>query len=569
MTRLAILSLFCIYQLTSDAQSISRYSIIITEIMADPAPQVGLPNHEWVEIKNITTNTIDLKNFRIADAGSLGSMLPAYQLQPDSMVIVCSNSAITSLSVYGPAIGVSNFPSLNNDGDLVYLISPGNTIIHAVEFSSAWYGNELKKQGGWSLEMMDTDKPCIGTTNWRASTDLKGGTPGKINSVNSIVPDRDGPYVTHSYAPDANSIYITLNEPADSASAVNTSNYQVHPAILVSKAETEPYLFNQIKLTLSQPLQKGTIYKLTVKNLRDCLGTVMQPQEVKTGLAELPEPGDLAINEILFNPRPNGYDYVEILNRGSKILDASNLYLANRNSAGQPASIKQLSNSPFIIFPGDHIVITEDSNSLQVNYLVKNPGHVIQLNAMPSFPDDKGSVLLLNTQGTVIDAVNYHKDWHFKLIDNQQGVALERINPEAPAQQAANWQSAASTAGYGTPTYVNSQYLQSATPDLQIQIAPTLFSPDNDGHDDFLMVHYNVNEPSYTANITIFNIAGIPVKKLVRNGTMAYTGSWKWDGLNDNNQQLPVGQYIIFSELFNLKGKKKQFKHVVVLARRY
>ena len=32
--------------------------------------------------------------------------------------------------------------------------------------------------------------------------------------------------------------------------------------------------------------------------------------------------------------------------------------------------------------------------------------------------------------------------------------------------------------------------------------------------------------------------------------------------------KLPVGTYILYTELFNLQGKKEQHRHVIVLARR-
>jgi hypothetical protein len=38
--------------------------------------------------------------------------------------------------------------------------------------------------------------------------------------------------------------------------------------------------------------------------------------------------------------------------------------------------------------------------------------------------------------------------------------------------------------------------------------------------------------------------------------------------LREKNQPLVVGVYIVFTEVFNLKGKTKQFKLPVVLARR-
>ena len=76
------------------------------------------------------------------------------------------------------------------------------------------------------------------------------------------------------------------------------------------------------------------------------------------------QPGDGIINEILFNPRSNGYDYVEFYNKSNKIFDASKLYIANRNSSGVISSINSLSTTPFYIFPGDYIVVTEDADNL-------------------------------------------------------------------------------------------------------------------------------------------------------------------------------------------------------------
>jgi hypothetical protein len=38
--------------------------------------------------------------------------------------------------------------------------------------------------------------------------------------------------------------------------------------------------------------------------------------------------------------------------------------------------------------------------------------------------------------------------------------------------------------------------------------------------------------------------------------------------LGEKFQKLPVGIYVIYTEVFNLAGKKKQFKKTIVLARR-
>jgi flagellar hook assembly protein FlgD len=145
---------------------------------------------------------------------------------------------------------------------------------------------------------------------------------------------------------------------------------------------------------------------------------------------------------------------------------------------------------------------------------------------------------------------------------------LERIDPASLSQNETNWHSAASTAGYGTPTYKNSQYKLVNAVTATIEVTPKVFSPDNDGRDDIGTVQYEVTEPGYIANITIYDAAGRPVRSLVRNGTLGLKGYWNWDGLDDKGNKLPVGTYILYSEIFNLSGKKERFKNSVVLARK-
>ena len=153
----------------------NRYDVVIDELMADPTPQVSLPNNEWIELKNVSASPINLQNWRIGDATGQSGPMPNFVLQPDSFVIVCTGSAVAALQVYGRTISVTSFPSLDNDGDQLFLKSNTGVTIHAVSYSSSWYQNAVKSDGGWSLEMIDTKSPCAGMSNWKASTDVKGG----------------------------------------------------------------------------------------------------------------------------------------------------------------------------------------------------------------------------------------------------------------------------------------------------------------------------------------------------------------------------------------------------------
>jgi hypothetical protein len=75
--------------------------------------------------------------------------------------------------------------------------------------------------------------------------------------------------------------------------------------------------------------------------------------------------------------------------------------------------------------------------------------------------------------------------------------------------------------------------------------------------------------PGFVANITIFDANGRQVRYLAKNATLTSQGSFRWDGLDDNLQRLPVGIYVVFTEVFNLEGKTKKFKNALTLARTF
>lgn len=551
------------------AHSQNRYDVVIDEIMADPTPQVGLPNNEWIELKNTSPAPINLQNWRIGDATGQSGPMPNFTLQPDSFVIVCTGSAVAALSAYGTTISVTSFPSLDNDGEQLFLKAANGSVIHAVSYTSSWYQNAVKGNGGWTLEMIDTKTPCAGSDNWKACVDPLGGTPGKKNSVEAINTDQSPPSLIRTYTIDSVTVILVFSEPVDSLKGATIANYSIDGGLSIFAATTLTPLFDRVQLKLNNKMSLRTVYNIIATNITDCKGNAIgSNNHARAGLAEDVAPLDMVVNEILFNPRSNGYDYVEFYNRSNKIFDASKMYVANRNSTNAISSITALTTISTLIFPGDYIVSTEDAINLQGNYLVKFPENVLEVSSLPSFPDDKGFVLLLNAQGNIVDEVDYSDDWQFKLIDNDEGVAIERIDPDGLSQDPNNWHSAATTAGYGTPTYKNSQYKQPPGINATIEISPKVFSPDNDGRDDIATVQYKITDPGYVANITIFDAAGRPVRSLVQNAILGASGYWNWDGLDDKGRKLPVGTYIIYTEIFNLQGKKDKFKNTVVLARK-
>lgn len=551
------------------AQVANRYDVVIDEIMADPSPQVALPNVEFIELKNVSATAFNLNGWKVGDATGSGTINSNFILQPDSFVIVCSTGSAAALSTYGSVIGMSNFPSLDNNGDVLFIRSKEGKTIHAVAYDVSWYKNDVKNQGGWTLEMIDTRNPCSGSDNWNTSTDTKGGTPGKKNAVDAINKDDHPPALLRAFATDSVTLSLMFDEPLDSAQAANVAHYNIEGAGNPQSVSVLSPLFNTVQLKTATALVKNKAYNISVNNVADCSNNATdRSNTVKAALAVTATTFDIVINEILFNPTPGGVDYVEVYNRSSNIIDLKDCYIANRSSNGNIASLQQVSTINRLLFPGDYMVLTENPATVQQQYITQQPDAFTTISSMPSYPDDKGDVVLLNAQGTILDEVQYDEHWHFKLINNDEGVSLERIDYNKSSQDASNWHSAATNVGYGTPGYRNSQFHSVTALPGDITVSPAVFSPDTDGYDDFTTINYQFPQQGYVCNISIFDASGRVVRYLTKNAVCGVTGYFGWDGIDERGNKLPVGIYVIYAEAFNLQGKIKRYKLAVSLVRK-
>jgi hypothetical protein len=544
-----------------------RYDVVIDEIFADPTPQIGLPDYEWIELKNTSSFNINLKNWRLKDMTGFSGPMPDYLLRSDSFVIVCDSSAVSSLSSFGKAISVTSFPSLDNDGEIISIADADGNIVHSISYSSEWYQNSLKKNGGWSLEMIDCKNPCNGASNWIASKSESGGTPGKINSVNGVNKDDSPPKLSRAFANDLNTITVIFQEPVDSAEAASAASYTFDNGLSAAHVVAISPVFDRVEITMNSPLKEGVIYQVGCKGISDCAGNMIDAKNtVRFGLASPAGHFDLVINEIMFNPLPSGVDYVELYNRSSKIIDLSKLYLANKEN-NVAANFQQVAGERILFFPGDFLALTVDPAAVKTQYIAINPDAFLKMKTLPSFPDDKGWAGVVDNQGNVIDEVSYSDKWHFPLLHNSEGVSLERINFNDSSDQK-NFHSASTSAGYGTPGYKNSQSQMNEVVPGEITVSPEIFSPDNDGVDDFVTINYSFPTPGYVATISVFDASGRLVRSLEKNALNGIKGYYRWDGLDDKNRKLSQGIYIIYTEVFNKEGRKKQFRNTVVLARR-
>ena len=189
--------------------SVHPGDLLLTEFLCDESPSVGLPKVEYIEIYNKSSKYFNLNGFKISDGSSDGTIGNKW-IFPGEYVILCAISSVDSFSV-NQVVGVSSFPSLNNSGDSIILRDTGLVIIDQLSYTSDWYKDETKKDGGYSLERIQLNDPCSDGDNWKASVAISGGTPGLINAVNDTAADQIAPIIQSVFVSDSNQVTITFS----------------------------------------------------------------------------------------------------------------------------------------------------------------------------------------------------------------------------------------------------------------------------------------------------------------------------------------------------------------------
>ncbi len=534
--------------------------IVMNEFMPDPDPAVGLPDAEFVELFNTTTDQIfDLTGWKITDGSSTGT-LPAVQIAPGGFAILTGTASAALFVGFGTVVGVPSFPSLNNDGDAMQLMDAGGTTIDAVTYSSTWYNNPAKSSGGWTLERIDPLTPCSSASNWTASNGALGGTPGAQNSVFAILNDTTPPTLSQVYVIDSVTLDVLFSEAMDQGS-LTSGTYAIDPAIGISNvAVIAP---DRVRLTLATELVEGQLQTITVTGVSDCPGN-----EIGSGntaifaRTESIAAGDVVINEVLYDPLGTGSDLVELYNRSQKLVSLAGLQLANGSGSTQ-----LITADAYLLLPGQYVAIATNTANVISNYPLGHADRMLQA-TLPSYNNGSGTVMFLGESGDTLDLFNYSDALQFALLKSVDGVSLERVDPNRPTSDNSNWHSAAEAVGFATPGYENSQYSPSPAANGSITIDPAIFSPDNDGYQDVLTITFKFNEPGFVGTMKVFDIAGREVRTLMNNELLGTSGAVSWDGLMNGNDLARMGPYIIYMEAYDLAGNVEKFRKSVVLAHR-
>jgi hypothetical protein len=535
--------------------------LLINEIMADGTDDgiVASPSPDFIEIFNTTSHLVELTRVRVND----GFFLQQVVIQPDSFVIVTDidNSPIQFFA-YPTTKFMQDFPSLIENGTTITL-TIDNVILDRVTYNKTYYNDPSKESGGYSMEKVNPNDPCNSSDNWKACVFPAGTSAGRRNSVYDITPDTTPPTLLYTLSSPQESVTLRFNEPIDDNS--------LGDIIWIVNGELQeginPYVTgienNEVVLYFGE-MTLGEIYQFELSGVADCWGNEATISNGRFALPQTPSPGDIIINEVLYNPYDGGEDFVELYNNSQKSLSLKGWKIADATNdvMNTPDSIATVD---ILFFPGEYIVVAQNIRQITDYYPSAIADRMLIVSGLADFSSDD-KIFILMPDNTISNELAYDSEMQYPLLNSDDGISLERIAFNRPSSDRTNWHSASEFAGFATPGYLNSQSFNSELDNGLLAVDPEIFSPDNDGYRDVVTFNYNMDGPGYTGMLQIYDSGGRPVRKLLQGDLLGISGSISWDGFREDQTKASVGIYVIYFEAFNTEGNVVKAKKTCVLA---
>lgn len=543
-------------------------SVVVNEIFYNPADSGE--RQEFIELLNRSDTSVDLRRYAFADANREAVSITdtSRMLPPGDYAVLVRDGAAFENAFPGVAfIEPSRWPALNNGGDTVLLYREGS-VIDSVAYTSTWGGAD-----GISLERIDPRAPST-SSNFGSSLAPNGATPGTQNSIHD--PDEEPPAPIFAEQTAAAQADVYFNESVDAVSLVTEafSLRETAPASLHPLDENE-----RVRLTFDVPVKGGT---LIIRGVRDLVGNTLD--EAQIDLALQPTPDALVINEIMYDPladdfddRPNQPEYVELYNPTEHALSLHGALWTDQPDETGAADTLRFGTGLVHVAPGGYAVVYAQPSPdalaeafPETNFSANDITPLGLDRHTLGLRNDGELIHLHRADGTPIDSVRYVPDWHAPELQDAKGIALERLDPEAPSNEAANWTSSVAEAG-GTPGQPNSVALPSEIPDEEttgLEVNPSPFSPDGDGHEDVAAIRYRLGQAPASIRVQIFDSAGRLVRNLERARRVDRSGQLAWEGRDDEGNRLRMGIYVVLLEALDAQGGTvEQYKAPAVLAR--
>ena len=530
--------LFLLMAISAQAQ------IVITEIQ--PAPAGDEP--EWVEIENISAKAVTISDWFFCDERSC-KPLPSARLAAGQRALLTKDldGLRTTRSIPdGVRLIEITLPSLNNSTDVVMLMDTDSVIVDRLDYDLSDHDppRSLERVGeeiDGTLQYRDL---------WASSLDRTGATPGRRNSTLIL---NDDIALVHALAEDDGLAVQVKN-------LGRTMAFDVPFDILAERSrrtQTIEVIEPGAAITLLIPMadlgwpEAWGAVDVTVSILRSDDRAENDTLSIKTHTP--PPTGTISFNEIMFDPWPDGSDYVEFANNASDTIDVGGWII--EDDRGDRGSIP-----PDVRIPPGGLVVVSNSSAVQT---LMDSGVPAVLSSSVNLNATGDRVVLRSADGYRVDEVEYQADWHLDVVSEVKGLSLEKRAPELISNSPGSWTTSAHPRG-GTPGAPNSVSLEIDI-SSSISAAPSPFSSDRRHGAHPTVVSFTQPFRHAITRIDIRTPDGQPVRRLLDGALAGSEGAAIWDGRDENGRRVRPGPYVVILESVDAISSRSHHDTAVVV----
>ena len=387
-----------------------------------PQPISGLP--EFVEIVNMSSDTVDLKNWRITDSNEgLNYGLGSVSIAMDEYVVIAADSTLVDSVPNGvPYLTPDGgFPTLNNSGDEIRIFDPFNTLIDSLFYSSTWGIDQ-----GISLEKYYPNDSSHIQGNWAPSTSLSGFTIGAPNAVTPAIINgtllSENIYYSPSIPSETDEVIMSipiLNSGTSIFSGmvqVFFNNVMINQAAINSGNIGDTVLVDISIGTFNSGFNEMSLSLIVENDENENDNTGLDTLKIRYPF------GTILINEFMSAPNNDQSEFVELF--AFRNLNMVEWSISDNHL--DPVLLNTISVSS-----GDFIVVLSDSNMMDI---LDGNAHLFFPFNFPSLNNSGDGIYLFDHTESVIDSLNYDTDWP---LTSER--STEKIRQSYTSNGSSNW----------------------------------------------------------------------------------------------------------------------------------
>ncbi len=394
-----------------------RGSFLINEVHFHPDEEENLlsPPWEYIELYNPSSSSIDTESL-ILQVGNDEIPLDLGIVSAGSFIVLSSDSSVMNLE--GGYV-LEDLGSLSNAGTQLTIIDSGGAYIDGVNYSAEFHTDSYRASGGYSIERINPLNFCLMTSNWASNRSPIGCSPGFENSVldETWVPPLDLQVAAY----DASSQLLSLN-----------SNYRLDSIALELLEYASPlspeYNWNKedyIEVFWPFAHEAGRLFHIiSTAEFISCGDlSISALDTVRFGIGKEAKPGDIWINEVMFNPESDCPSYVEVSNQTDSLIRGKDLFL-NYNSTTKTGWIPL--DLP-VLAPDTYWTLFSDTPNGCYNNL--DTSEIVYASDIRHIKSDSGMLSLVhrapNWEIEVVDSMVYAESgW------DSSGKSIERVHSD-------------------------------------------------------------------------------------------------------------------------------------------